>query len=196
ATIMEIEEVLQTVTSRIIAGQQEHKEEQELRDLLELHRPVTKKLLLKGLLEANFTHTPFFIKSCKQLGLSFEQQTFTVVLLEYGIPRRQSNVKRSDLSIYSYALSNLIEELSQSSNEVMLANIEQQMVALIVCMPNHLREETIKSRVKYVVRQYIEKIKLYLKLEVWAAIGKPVYSVHELASVYSWTLNLLAKRDY
>lgn len=196
ATIMEIEEVLQAVTERITARMQDAEQEQQLRELLELHRPVTRKLLLKGLLEPNFTQTPFFAKACRQLGLSFDNQSFTVVLLEYGIPRSTHNVKRSDLSIYSYALNNLIEELSLSSKEVLLADIEQQMIALIVCMPKHLREETIKQRVKYVTGQYIGKIKMYLKLEVWAAIGRPVYSVHELASAFTTTVDLLSRRDY
>ncbi|WP_213514181.1 response regulator [Paenibacillus montaniterrae] len=196
ATIMEIEEVLRAVTERIAASRQGAQEGEELRELLELHRPVTRKLLQQGLLEANFTRTPFFEKACKQLQLSFDNQAFTIVLLEYGIPRSRHDVKRSDLYIYTYALSNLIEELSQDSREVLLANIEQHTIALIVRMPKHLREETIKQRVKYVAGQYTEKIKMYLKLEVWAAIGKTVYSVHELAAAFSAALDLLSKREY
>ncbi|GBF78172.1 DNA-binding response regulator [Paenibacillus sp. 598K] len=196
ASLMEIEAVLASVSARIQTVQQDAEAEQELRELWELHQPMTRKLLLKGMLESHFTQSPFFEKACRQLGLSFEDQVFTVVLLEYGIPRSRPQVKRSDLAIYSYAVGNMIEEMSQASKEVLLADLAPHMVALIVCMPRHLRPSTLLQRVKYVIGQYTEQIKTYLKLEVWAAASQPVYSIHELAAAYAKTVDLIAGRKY
>lgn len=195
ATISEIEEVLQEVTQRIYEHMKEAQEEHELRELLDLHRPNTRKLVLKGVLESHFTRTPFFEKACKQLQLRFEHQAFAVVLMEYAVPRNRRSNRLYDTPIYTYALSNLIEEMSMTNREVVLADSQQQVLALLVMLPKHLREETIKQRVRYVIGQVVDNVKKYLKLEVWVAIGKVATNVHEIAASHSSALKLLANRD-
>ncbi|HIW32788.1 MAG TPA: response regulator [Candidatus Paenibacillus intestinavium] len=196
ATVTEIQEVIRIVTDRIRIKLQDETEDKELRELVEFHRPQTKKLLMKGLLETDFCNTPFYEKSFKHLQMNFKNQSYSVALIEYAVPRDRLNVKRSDVSIYTFALRNMIEEMSEQHKEVFLADIQQNVIALIVSMPQHLREETAKQRVKYIVTEYVENIKNYLRLEVWVAVGNVVHRVHDIASSYKVAMNLLARREF
>lgn len=195
ATLGEIGDVVRKAADKIRRRTRSEQEERELRELLQLHLPETRKQLFKGLLEPQFCETAFFRKVSGQLRLSFDRQYFTVVMLEYAVTRERTDYRPSDLPKFSYAVQNIVEEMSQSRNGVYVADVQPNVITLIMATPSDVRSEYVKSRVKQSAREYMDNIRDYLKLQVWASVGTPAASVRDIPGSYREAMNLLAERD-
>ncbi|MCU6711621.1 response regulator [Paenibacillus sp. J5C_2022] len=195
ATIDEICEVVKGTADKIRATMKTSREEQELRELLESHLPETRKLVLKGLLEPYFSDTLFFQKASARTKLKFDGQVLTVVLLEYVVTRDRLDVKRSDLAKFTYAVKNIVDEMTESWRGVYLADVQQNVVTLIATTPSDVRYEHSRARVKRLAGELVSTIGSLLKLQVWAAIGTSVDSVHDVHRSYQLAMNLLAERE-
>jgi len=171
ATVPEIEAVLQETIKKIKQSNQLDQEERELKELVNYHLPETKKQLLKGIMEPHFCEKEFFEKATKQLGLNFANQAFAVAVLEYAVPIGKAHYKSKDLLTYTYAITNILEELVSKETSVYLADVQKDKFVLFFALPAHLRAETFKNRMKYTIQQFIAPIKSYLKLDVWVSLG-------------------------
>ncbi|MEF2247207.1 response regulator transcription factor [Paenibacillus sp. IITD108] len=171
ATVPEIEAVLQETIKKIKQSNQLEQEERELKELVNYHLPETKKQLLKGILEPHFCEKEFFGKATKQLGLNFANQAFAAAVLEYAVPIGKAHYKSKDLLTYTYAITNILEELVAKESSVYLADVQKDKFVLLFALPAHLRAETFKNRMKYTIQQFIAPIKSYLKLDVWVSLG-------------------------
>ncbi len=195
ATIDEISSVLRTAAEKIRARQKTTQEEQELRELLDEHLPQTRQLVLKGLLEPHFSESAFFRKAVEQSRLQLDNGSFTVVLLEYVVTRERLDVKRSDMEKFTYAVKNIVDELTGSRRDVYLADAQQNVMALIVSLPPEIRHEHSRTRIRILAGEIAGTVSSYLKLQVWAAVGATVGSVHHIYKSYQQALNLLAERE-
>ncbi|OUS75895.1 hypothetical protein B1748_13830 [Paenibacillus sp. MY03] len=194
ATVPEIEAVLLETIQKIKQSNQHEEKERELKDLVKYHLPETKKRLLKGMLEPHFCEKEFFGKATKQLGLHFTNQIFTVAVLEYVVPIGKAHFESKDLLTYTYAVTNILEELISKQANVYLADVQKNKFVLVFAQPHHLRKETSKNRMKYVIKQFIEPIKNYLKLDVWVSLGTIENEVSMVWRSYRQAINALIER--
>jgi len=195
ATLAEIGEVLRGAVEQIRSRRSSEQEERELRELLDIHLPETRKQLFKGLLEPGFCETAFFKKVSRRLKLDFARQYFAVVMLEYAVTRERTDYKTSDLPKFTYGVKNIVEEMNRTRPGVQLADMQARVIVLLVSVPAEVRKEFVLSRVKQTARDYADNIRSFLKLQVWAAVGKPVDSVQQIPVSYREAGLLLADKD-
>lgn len=194
ASLDEIERVLQDTVQNIVKRNASGKEEKELRELLEHNLPLTRKQLFKGLLEPEFCHTPFFRKVSDYLKLDWSGQYFTVLLIEFFIKRERS-FKPSDLSLFAYAVNNIVNELTQDKQGVYVADIQRNVIAVIVSTPTHVKKERVQLQVKQMAQQLLDHIQQYLKLQVGASVGLVAEHAADIPKSYSVAFDLLAELD-
>lgn len=194
ATLDEIERVLQETALKIEKRAASEREDKELRELLEYNLPITKKQMFKGLLEPEFCHTPFYRKVSEYLKIDLSGQYFTVLLIEFFM-NRERNFKPSDVSLFAYAISNIVDELSQSKKGVYVADIQRNLITVIVSTPSHVKKDHVKLQVKEIAHEFLEKIQKYLKLQVWASVGFIGEHISDIPKSYSAAVDLLAERE-
>lgn len=195
ATLNEIETVLKEAAAKIEKREHTEREDKELRELLEYNLPTTKWQMFKGLLEPGFSHTAFFQKVSDYLKIDFTNQHFTVLLIEFFVNRERNSYRASEMSLFAYAVKNIVDELSQSKKGVYVADIQRNIITLIVATPSHVRKELVKQQVKQTALEFLENIQIYLKLQVWASIGHFVDHVGDIPKSYADALDLLAERE-
>ncbi|MFD0716239.1 response regulator [Paenibacillus sp. GCM10027626] len=195
ATLTDISHVLRGAAEQIRSRRRSEQEDRELRELLEIHLPETRKQLFKGLLEPNFCETAFFKKVSQRLKLNFARQYFAVVMLEYAVTWERADYKTSDLPTFAYGVKNIVEEMNRTRPGVQAADIQSRVIVLLVSVPADVRKEFVMSRVKLTAREYADNIRSFLKLHVWAAVGKPVDSVQQIPASYQEASRLLAEKD-
>lgn len=195
ATLDEIENVLVTTMNKLEKREQSKKEDKELRELLETNLPTTKKQLFKGLLEPEFCHSAFFQKAADYLKIDFTDQYFTVLLIEFFINRERTSYRPSDLSLFAYAVKNIVDELSQPKQGVYVADVQRNLITVIVSTPSRMKKERVKLQVKQTALEYLENIQKYLKLQVCASIGQVGDQVEDIPKSYASAVDLLAERE-
>lgn len=195
ATLDEIESVLRSVLAKIEQRTRTEKEDKELRDLLEYNLPTTKKQLFKGLLEPGFSQTASFHKMADYLKVDFSNRYYTVLLIEFFMNRERNAYRPSELSLFAYAVKNIVEELVQSKEGIYVADIQRNVTAVIVSAPYHGRKEQVKLQAKQTAYEFLNPIQKYLKLEVCASIGCIVEHVNDIPRSYVAAIDLLAERS-
>jgi two-component system, response regulator YesN len=194
ATLEEIERVLKETVDKLNLKEQSDKVDKELRELLEYNLPTTRQQLLKGLLEPEFCHSAFFRKVSDYLKMDFTNQCFTVVLIEFFINRERTSYKPSELSLFAYAVKNIVDELSQNKKGVYVADIQRNVITVIVSTPAHMKNEYAKRCAIQAAMEFLEHIQSYLKLKVWASVGMVADDVKDIPKSYSAAVDLLAER--
>ncbi|MFD0870732.1 Uncharacterized response regulatory protein SA0215 [Chlamydia abortus] len=195
ATVPEIEAVLLETIQRIKQSNQLEQEEKELKELVKYHLPETKKQLLKGMLEPHFCQKEFFKRATKPLGLNFANQAFAAAVLEYAVPIGKAHYKSKDLLTYTYAITNILEELVSKETNVYLADVQKDKFVLLFAFPAYLRAETAKNRIKYMIKHFIAPIKDYLKLDVWVSLGSIESDAALVWRSYRKAMNALVERS-
>ncbi|MGG1555110.1 response regulator [Paenibacillus ferrarius] len=195
ATQDEIERVLKETAAAIEQREHSKKEEKELRELIAYNLPTTKKQLFKGLLEPEFAYTAFFRKVTDYLKMDFFNQQFAVLLIEFFINWERTSYKPSDLSLFAYAVKNIVEELAHHRKGVYVADIQRNVIAVIVTSPSGTRKETVKRQAEQTAHECLENIQKYLKLQVCAAVGTVAEHVGAIPKSYASAVDLLAGRD-
>ncbi|WP_284639251.1 response regulator transcription factor [Paenibacillus silviterrae] len=194
ATLEEIERVLKETVDKLNLKEQSDKVDKELRELLEYNLPTTRQQLLKGLLEPEFCHSAFFRKVSDYLKMDFTNQCFTVVLIEFFINRERTSYKPSELALFAYAVKNIVDELSQNKKGVYVADIQRNVITVIVSTPAHMKNEYAKRCAIQAAMEFLEHIQSYLKLKVWASVGMVADDVKDIPKSYSVAVDLLAER--
>ncbi len=195
ATLDEIERVLQEVADKIRKKMHSEREEKELRELLERNLSTTKKQMLKGLLEPGFCQTAFFDKVSDYLKMDLSRQYFTVLLIEFFINRERNSYRPRDLSLFAYAVKNIVDELSQYKKGVYVADIQRNLITVIVSTPAQVKRENVKRQVTQMAAEFLENIQKYLKLQVWASVGLAADHVSGIPKSYASAIDLLAQRE-
>lgn len=195
ATLDEIERVLQDVVDNISKRDSLDKEDRELRELLEHNLPTTRRQLFKGLLESGFCQTAYYRKVSDYLKLDFSNQYFTVVLIEFFINRERNSYRPNDLALFSYAVKNIVDELTDHKDSVYVADTQRNLLSVIVAAPTHVKQETARRQAIQVACELIEHVRTYLKLQVWAAVGSVVKDVQDIPKSYAAAVDLMASRE-
>ncbi|WP_239625727.1 response regulator [Paenibacillus sp. H1-7] len=194
ASLDDIERVLQETVSKIRKREAAEKEDKELRELLETNLQITKKQIVKGLLEPEFYHTPVFRKVSDYLKIDLSGNYFTVLLIEFFIKRERS-FKPSDLSLFAYAVNNIVNELTQDKQGVYVADIQRNVITVIIATPSRVKKERVMVLVKQMAEEMLAHIDQYLKLQVGAAIGPVTDHIADIPKSYSAAFDLLAERN-
>ncbi len=196
ATLEEIELALKSMADQISRKAVNSQEEHELRELLAFNRPTTSKQLIKGLLEPGFCQSAFFDKVTNYLNMDFSKKQFVAVVIEFFINRERNAWKASDVSLFAYAVQNIVNELSHSKQDVYVVDTGHKLMTIIVSLPSHAKKEALQRKAKQIAEEVLDSIQSYLKLEVFAAIGSAAAHVEEIPRSYAQALDLLAEREH
>lgn len=195
ATLDEIERVLKEAVDHISKRDTVEKEERELRELLAYNLPTTKRQLFKGLLEPGFCQTAFFQKVSEYLKLDFSNRYYTVVLIEFFVNRERHTSRPHDLALFAYAVQNIVDELAERKDGVYVADIQRNLLSVIVAAPSDRGQERASRQAKQVAQELLEPVRAYLKLQVWAAVGSVAEHVADIPRSYAASVDLLASRE-
>lgn len=195
ATLDEIERVLKDVVDHISRRDTEEKEEKELRELLAYNLPTTRRQLFKGLLEPGFCQTAFYRKVSDHLKLEFSGRYFTVVLIEFFINRERNTYRPNDLALFAYAVKNIVDELADHQDGVHVADIQRNLLSVIVAVPSNARQDRARRQATQVAQELLDHVRDYLKLQVWAAVGPVAEDVRDIPRSYAAAIDLLASRE-
>ncbi|TMV49427.1 response regulator [Paenibacillus mesophilus] len=195
ATLDEIERVLKEAVDKITRRDTVEKEERELRELLAYNLPTTKRQLFKGLLEPGFSQTAFYHKVSDYLKLDLSNRHFSVVLIEFFVNRERNTYRPNDLALFAYAVKNIVDELADPKDGVYVADIQRNLVSVIVAAPTHAKQERARRQAIHVAEELLEHVRSYLKLQVWAAVGSVAEHVGDIPKSYASAVELLASRE-
>ncbi|AJY75156.1 response regulator [Paenibacillus beijingensis] len=195
ATLDEIERVLKETADKIKQKEQSEREDQELRELLEINLSTTKRQMFKGLLEPGFCRSAFFRKVSDYLKIDWSDCFFTVLVIEFFISRELNRYRPSDLSQLAYKVWNMADDLSQCKEGVYVADIQRNFITLIVTTPAHMKPEAVQPIVKQTALEFLESIRNRLKLQAYASVGSAAERLDDIPQSYSAAVDLLAERD-
>ncbi|GAB2697169.1 response regulator [Paenibacillus thermoaerophilus] len=194
ATIEEIEAVVQAAADHIRANARAAREEQELRELLEHNLPWAKKQLFKGLLEPGHVQPGYMKKVADYLRMNLHNRYFCVVVVEYLKSGERLASKQGEWLDLSSRVRQAAEEAIGTAQGIYIADIQLNMLALIVSAPAHGKPEAASRQARQIASEMIRRIELQCKLKVWAAIGSTVGSAEDIHLSYKEAMDIVYER--
>ncbi|SDD69003.1 two-component system, response regulator YesN [Paenibacillus sp. UNCCL117] len=195
ATLDEIEEVLGGAVARLKAQEAERREEEELRELLESHRPLTRRQLLQGLLEPGFAETDSCERFRRYLQLDWSGQYFSVLRLEVLGGRSRPFGGPGDDLPPPHALAEYMELKSVVGQRLYVADAQRSRYTVLIALRAAWPRSSSDRRMQETALALIGELEQEYGLQVAGALGMSVEAAADIWRSYEGALALIAQRE-